>query len=183
MAYDLLSEATPRVVFIGSGTRGPFTFADGGTPIRVRDSSFLVVRRYTATTDEDGTLLTLDTDYTVNNTDVDNVTVTLTSGQTVLASTERLLVERTQPIDGVIQYGSGGNFSGPALSDAISEHTEQLQELQSQMARAVKIDWLQSTSLSLPLPPSSGQAYLYRGYDGSIGQTSDTNLDLSLIHI
>lgn len=171
MAYDLLSEATPRVVFVGSGTRGPFTFSDGGTPIRVRTSSFLVVKRYSSTADEDGTQLTLNTDYTVNNTDADNVTITLTTAQAVLVSTQRLVVERTQPVQGVIEYSSAGNFSGPTLSDAISVHSEQIQELRRDVDRAIKVDWRETDELALPLPPTLTAKYLQRDTDGTIIQT------------
>ena len=165
----LLEEATPRVVFIGSGTRGPFDLQDGGTPIRVRDSSTLVVRRYSSVTDETGTLLTLNTDYTVDNTNVDDATLTLALTQAVLTSSQRLVVERRQGVAGVVSYTSGGNFRGPTLGEAIDKLAERVQELRADMDRAVKVDWKDTGERALPLAPST-QSVLTRETNGAISQ-------------
>jgi len=159
-ALPLLPEATPRVVFIGSGTRGPFDFTDGGTPIRVQEQAQLVVRRYSSTTDEDGTLLVLNTDYTVDNTDVDDVSLTLTSAQDVLTSLERLVVERTQDISGVIAYAAAGNFSGPNLSNAIGKVSEQLQELRRDVDRRIASSALDTTPPTFPLKANASAGNL-----------------------
>lgn len=176
MAYDALDAQTPRAVYIGAGTRGPFAFADAdGNPIRIRDQTQLVVRRYSATTDETGTLLTLNTDYTVNNADVDAVTLTLTALQDVLASTERLVVSRLQTIDDVLTLTGGGDFSLPVLGAAISVLVEELQEARRDIDRKVEGDWRQTTPLKLPLPPASGVSPLGRNSTGAIvnAETAD----------
>lgn len=165
MALDAVN---PRAVFIGSGTRGPFALQTSGQPWRVRDENQLVVRRYSSVTDEDGTLLVVNTDFTCSNTDVDDVEVTLASSQAVLASTERLEVERTQEVAGVIDLTLGGDFSAPALAAAISVQTEQIQELRRDVDRRVKLDWRQTSAVELPLPPTSGVALLGRNTSGAI---------------
>jgi len=157
MAYTLLSVVTPRVVFIGAGTLGPFTLGAG---FRVRTSSQLVVTRYSSTTDTVGTALVLNTDFTANVTDADNVTITLIAPQVVLASTERLVVERTQPVAGVIEYSSGGNFSGPTLGDAISVHTEQIQELRRDIDRSIRAHNLDTTVSTFPLKANASSGDL-----------------------
>ena len=167
----LLEAATPRVVFVGSGTRGPFSLQDGGSPIRVQTASSLVVRRYSSVTDEDGTLLVLNTDYTVTNTDPDNASVTLTAGQAVLTSSQRLVVERTQTVSGVVSYTTGGNFAGTTLGEGIDRLAERVQELRRDVDRAVKVDWRETEQRALPIKPSTRSA-LTRETDGSIGQAA-----------
>lgn len=158
----------PRKVIIGNGTRGPFSLTNSGTPIRVRDATDLIVRRYSSTTDETGTALTLNTDYTVSNTDVDAATVTLASGQAVLSSTQRLVVTRKQGIEDVIALTSGGDFSGPALAAAISVLSEQLQELRSGVDRSIKVDWYETTERAVPLAPATETKLLGRTTTGAI---------------
>ena len=165
-----IPNVNPRLLIIGNGTRGPFDLAVSGTPIRVRTASQLVVRRYSSTTDEDGTLLVLNTDYLVTNTDVDDVSITLTVAQAVLASTERLLVNRTQEIAAVIDLTRGGDFSGPTISAAMSVLSEQLQETRRNDNRSIQVDWLTTTAPTLPLPPLTEQAALVRDVDGGISQ-------------
>jgi hypothetical protein len=163
-----LPNVNPRVVFQGSGTRGPFELQVSGTPIRVRNSAYLTVQRYSSTTDEDGVALVLDTDFTVDNTDEDDVSISLTLAQAVLASGERLVVTRTQSISQVIELARGGDFSGPALAKAISILSEQMQEVRRDVNRAIKTDWLETQSREIPLAPISDPVVLTREIDGSI---------------
>ena len=155
MVYPALNNQVPRSVVIGNSTRGPYTLQDvSGTSIRVRLGSHLEIRRYSSTTDETGTALVLNTDYTINNTNVDSVTVTLTSAQEVLTSSQRLVIGRKQTIPDVLSLAQGANFSGPALADSISVLTERQQELRKDVDRAIKIDWRETTERALPLPPT-----------------------------
>ena len=168
MAYDEMTTHVPRAVLIGNGSRGPYTLNDsGGNPIRVRTHSHLVVRRYSSVTDEVGTALALNTDYTVTNTDVDAVTITLTSAQAVVASTERLVVTRLQSLADVISLSSGGNFSAEALSAAMSVLTEELQETRRDVDRSIKPSWRNTVTPSLPIAPSATKL---------LGHTSDDTL-------
>lgn len=156
MAYDEMTTHVPHVVLIGNATRGPFTLNDSsGNPIRVRTHSHLVVRRYSSVTDETGTALALNTDFTVSNSDVDAVTITLTSAQAVLASTERLVVTRLQSLADVISLSSGGNFSAEALSAAMSVLTEELQEVRRDVDRSIKPSWRNTVTPSLPIAPAA----------------------------
>jgi hypothetical protein len=172
MAYPALNNQVPRSVVIGNSSRGPYTLQDvSGTSIRVRLGSHLEIRRYSSTTDETGTALVLNTDYTVTNTNVDSVTITLTLAQAVLTSSQRLVISRKQTIPDVISLAQGANFSGPTLAAAISVVTEQVQELRKDVDRAIKVDWRETTERAVPLPPAVNDAYLYRAADGTIGQT------------
>ena len=172
MVYPALNNQIPRSVVIGNSSRGPYTLQDvSGNSIRVRLGSHLEIRRYSSTTDETGTALVLNTDYTINNTNVDSVTITLTSAQAVLTSSQRLVIGRKQTIPDVISLAQGANFSGPSLADAISVLTERQQELRKDVDRAVKVDWRETDELAIPLPPAVNDAYLFRAADGTIGQT------------
>lgn len=182
MAYDALTTQTPRAVLIGNGTRGPYTLNDSsGNPIRVRTHSHLVVRRYSSTTDETGTALALNTDYTVNNTDVDVVTITLTVAQAVVASTERLVVTRLQSLADVISLSTGGNFSAETLSAAMSVITEQLQEVRRDVDRSIKVDWRETAERAIPLPPASSVGAIGRDADGSIRYLTAADLSTDVL--
>ena len=171
MAYDSLNAQIPRAVFIGNGTRGPYTLQDAdGNPIRIRDESHVLARRYSSTTDEVGTALVLNTDFNVDNADVDDVEITLTVAQNPLLSSERLVAMRLQTFADVISLAQGADFSGPALAAAISILTERLQEIRRDVDRAVKADWRETDELSIPVAPTTGQAALVRDADGSIQQ-------------
>lgn len=178
MPYDVMATHNPRVVFIGSGTRGPFTLNDSsGNPIRIRSTAHLVVRRYASVTDETGTALAVNTDFTANLTDVDAVTITLTSAQAVLASTERLVVTRLQSLADVISLSSGGNFSAEALSAAMSVLTEELQEARRDIDRSLKVDWRETAEQSLPIAPTSVTKLLGRATDGSVVHLEIADID------
>ena len=169
MVYPALNNQIPRSVVIGNSTRGPYTLQDvSGTSIRVRLGSQLELRRYSSTTDETGTALVLNTDYTINNTNIDSVTVTLTSAQEVLTSSQRLVIGRRQTIADVISLAQGANFSGPSLADAISVLTERQQELRKDVDRSVKVAWLETDAPSLPLKPTTTTQPLGHTTDGKI---------------
>lgn len=166
-----LPVVTPRKVIAGTGTRGPFSLVNSGTPIRVRNASDLVVYRYAAVTDDVGVLLVLNTDYTVDNTNVDAATLTLAMSQAVLASTQRLVVDRKQDIASVLELISGGDFSAAALGAAISVLSEQMQEVRAGLNRAVKVSWRDSAEREMPVAPASGDAYIFQRADGTFGQS------------
>lgn len=156
----MLNATNPRVVFIGSGTRGPFTLVSGGVNFRVQAGSDLRVTRFASVTDEAGTVLTLNTDFTVNNTDVDAVTVSLTMAQDVLSSSQRLLVERIQVPDNTLSLSLGGDFSGPALAAAIDKQAEYLQEVRRDVDRAIKAGALDATPSKFPLKANMSEGYV-----------------------
>ena len=168
MAYPTMTTHVPRAVLIGNGSRGPFTLNDSnGNPIRIRTQSHLVVRRYSSVADETGTALALNTDYTVNNINVDAVTITLTVAQAVVAPTERLVVMRLQSLADVISLSSGGNFSAEALSAAMSVLTEELQETRRDVDRSIKPSWRNTVTPRLPIAPAETKV---------LGHTSDDRL-------
>lgn len=176
MAYDVLSAQIPRTVFIGAGTRGPFDFLDvDGNPIRVRDQTHVIVRRYSSTTDETGTPLTLGVDFTIANTDVDAVSISLTPAQDVLTSLQRLVCYRLQSIEDVLAPSLGGDFSGPAIGAAISILVEELQELRRDADRSVKVDWRDAGQRSVPLAPTSGVSALGRNTAGDFINVSSAD--------
>lgn len=149
---------TPRIVFVGTGTRGPFQLQDGsGNPIRLRVATDLVVWRYASVTDNDGEQLVKDVDFTVSNVDPDNATFSLTMAQDVLASGERLVVTRSQDVAQNLNLTLGGNYGGPSDMAQRDIVAEQIQELRRDVDRSVKNAWTESEGVSLPIPASATQ--------------------------
>lgn len=163
-----LAVQIPRAVFIGNGTRGPYSLLDeDGNPIRLTAENLLRVVRYSSVTDEIGTALTYPTDYSVGGT-TDARTITLSMLQAVLASTQRLVVERVNPLSQTLNLTLGGDFNGVSVMSRFDKIEEQIQEVRRDADRSVKVDWLEDEERALPLPPTSGIALLGRNDTGAI---------------
>lgn len=158
-----LAAVEPRIVVIGNGTRGPFSFTDDGTAIRVDESADLRVVRYSSTTVSSGVTLTSGTDYTVSGLP-SAPTVTLAASQAVLASTERLEIERRQLYDQDLDLENGGDFSAPAIEERLDRITQMIQEISVQAGRSLRLHVLDATALSIPDAVTRANKHL--GFDG-----------------
>jgi len=163
-----LETQVPRVIISGNGTRGPYSLVDGTSQaIRFVSTSHIRLVRYDSTTDEDGTTLSLNTDYTVGGTQ-DARTFTLTSGQEVLTSSQRIVADRVQGYNQDLSLSNGGSFGAVALMNRLDKQGEYLQELKARADRSLKSYWSDTTERSLPLPPTSGTALLGQSSTGAL---------------
>ena len=165
----LTSACTPRVVLTGNGTRGPYSLVDASSvAIRLVSTGHLKLTRYTSTTDETGSLLVLNTDYTVGGTQ-DARTFTLTSAQAVLTSSQRIVAERVQAYTQDLDLTTGGAFNATSLESRFDKLAEFQQELKAQLARKVSLQYADATAdVALPSPPTSASVALGRNTSGDI---------------
>ncbi|NBW07950.1 MAG: hypothetical protein EBR82_07980 [Caulobacteraceae bacterium] len=169
-----LAVETPRAVFTGSGTRGPFTLTVGGTPITYLAKSQLVVRRYSST----GTPTTLveGVNYSVSADSVATggsaASVTLDASQAVLSSSERLEVERVTLPSQSQAFGAASGFSAASTERTLDQIVRILQELDDRADRALMLSPLDSGGYTLPPAaqrgPSEGKQYAL-GFNTSTG--------------
>ncbi len=175
-----LSTQTPRVVITGNGTRGPFSLVDENSQvIRLTSTSHLRLTRYDTASDDndDGTVLLLNTDYTVGGTQ-DARTFTLDASQDVLSSTQRIVAERVQSYSQDLSLTTGGAFNASAVQSRFDKVEEKLQEIKAQLDRKVGIQFADTTAnKALPAPPAVRPNYFYQNADGSIGQSEIPDLD------
>jgi len=174
-----LQTQTPRVVIIGNGTRGPYSFTDSSSQaIRATATSHIRLTRYAASTDDnnDGTVLVLDTDYTVSGTQ-DARTFTLAAGQAVLTSSQRIVAERVQSYSQDLTLTTGGAFNAAAVEARIDKISEFHQELKAQLARTPKLQFADATAdVAFPSPPTSATMYLARNVAGEIIHTESPSV-------
>ena len=130
----------PRVVFSGSagGSRGPFELRDtNGNPVQAQKSTHLKVTRYASEAAASGTLLVLGTDYTVSGIP-QSPQVLLTTSATGLLESEKLVIEREQPIQQTLHIGAGTPVKATdtertfdTLVEILQEQAARLNELRS----------------------------------------------------
>lgn len=155
----MLNQETPRVVHAGNGTRGPFSLSVSGTAITYAATSEIVAKRYSSAGVE--TALVSGVDYTLSVASVDTgdsaATLTLASTQAVLASGEKLIVERVTTISSDFALASTGGIFEAALDKA----TRLIQELDARLDRAVVLSsFLAAASFDPTLPSSATAGYL-----------------------
>jgi parallel beta-helix repeat protein len=175
---------TPRVVIIGNGTRGPYSLVDSsGQAIRFMSTSHIRLTRYSASTDDnnDGSLLVLNTDYTVSGTQ-DARTFTLASGQAVLTSSQRILAERVQTYTQDLDLTTGGAFSATAVEARLDKIAEFQQELKARLDRTIPLQYTDSTAnVALPSPPTSATVALGRNTSGAIVHLTPADFSTSVV--
>jgi hypothetical protein len=169
----------PRVSILGNGTLGPYSLNDeNSVPIRFVSTSHVKLTRYaTATTDNDaGTVLVLDTDYSVGGTQ-DARTFTLTGSQAVLTSTQRILAERVQAYTQDLDLTTGGSFNAESVESRFDKVGEFQQELKARLDRTVPLQFADATAnAAFPSPPTTGAAFLIRNSDGSFDHSDEPDL-------
>src|SRR6056297_2836391 len=156
---------TPRILYSGtsgSGTLGPFAIQTDGTDWDFTDNSHIQVTRCgTATTAlSGGTLLVEGTDY-----DIASNEVTMTSPQTGLLDTERLLIERIEPRTQTLDLTSAAAVKSETLEARLDAVARQIQDLYVRADRNLKQHWTESVAVELP--PVASRASKLLGFDAS----------------
>jgi len=157
-----LAAIEPRILFTGTGTLGPFSLSVGGAPLRFTSNSHIRVTRYSAA--GVGTLLVQGTDYTLTG-GPNAGSLLLTAPQTVLLSTERLLVERSQPFTQDLALGNAVAFPSTSVEARLDKLTEFVQDLAARVARAVTL-FPTDTNAAPSLPAAADRALKYMAFDG-----------------
>jgi hypothetical protein len=161
-----LPEETPRVLYNGSGTRGPFSLSVGGTPISFADGSQIVITRYDAdgvgTPQVEGTHYELSAETALpdmGDTDrpIATASFTFKLAQPVLAVGQKVLAERVSTVEQGLVLALGGGFSAPANERNLDAIIRVSQELANKLARVVTINTLDANG-ALELPAEADRA-------------------------
>jgi hypothetical protein len=159
----------PRVVIVGNGSLGPYSLVDeNSVAIRFVSTSHVKLTRYSASTDDnnDGTVLVLNTDYTVGGTQ-DARTFTLIGSQAVLTSSQRIVAERNQTYVQDLDLTTGGAFNAESVETRFDKVAEYLQEVKTRLDRMVPLQFADTTSsVGFPSPPTSATKFLARNTTG-----------------
>lgn len=155
--------SAPRIVYSGSGTLGPFSVAKGGVAITFSDNSHIQVTRFASATAQSGTVLAEDTDYTLTGGPDAGVVTLISPAQAVLASTERLLIERIQPKSQPLDLAAGGNFSSSAIEARHDREVEMIAESWDRAERSLEVHFGDGSMKMLP--PKSQLANNLLGFD------------------
>lgn len=179
-----LQTQTPRVVIIGNGTRGPYSFTDASSQaIRATATSHIRLTRYSTSTadNNDGSLLVEGTDYTVGGTQ-DARTFTLAAGQAVLTSSQRIVAERVQNYSQDLSLTTGGAFNAAAVEARIDKISEFQQELKARLDRVPALQFADATAnVAFPSPPTSATQVLARNTAGEIVHATAASLDVDVV--
>lgn len=157
--------SAPRVVYSGSGTLGPFAVSKGGVAITFSDNSHIQVTRFSSATAQSGTVLVEDTDYTLTGGPDAGVVTLISPAQAVLASTDRLLIERIQPKSQALDLSSGGNFSSSAIEARHDREVEMIAEAWDRASRSLEVHFGDGSMKMLP--PKSELANNVLGFDAN----------------
>ncbi len=180
----LETACTPRVSIVGNGTLGPYSLVDANSvPIRLVSTSHLKLTRYAASTDDnnDGSLLVLNTDYTVGGTQ-DARTFTLIGSQAVVTSSQRILAERVQSYTQDLDLTTGGAFNAASVESRFDKVAEFQQELKARLDRVPQLQYLDATTnVAFPTPPTSATAVLGRNTAGEIVHVEAADLDVDVV--
>lgn len=148
------ANVVPAIAFAGAsspGTMGPFSLIKGGTPIYFTDDSQIKVLRYSTVDDTAPDVLVQDTDYTLTG-GPDAGSVTLTSPQTGLLTTERLFVYREGTIEQLLDLVAGGSFSAEALEARFDRITEFIEEVSRKADTSIRLTPFSTDSLPNNVP-------------------------------
>lgn len=180
----LTTACTPRVVIVGNGTLGPYSLVDASSvAIRLVSTGHLKLTRYAASTDDnnDGTLLVLNTDYTVGGTQ-DARTFTLIGSQAVLTSSQRIVAERVQNYTQDLDLTTGGAFNASSLESRFDKLAEFQQELKARLDRVPALQFADTTAnVAFPSPPTSATQVLARNTSGEIVHATAASLDVDVV--
>jgi hypothetical protein len=169
----------------GNGTLGPYSLVDASSvAIRLVSTGHLKLTRYAASTDTNssGTLLVLNTDYTVGGTQ-DARTFTLIGSQAVLTSSQRIVAERVQNYTQDLDLTTGGSFNSSSLESRFDKLAEFQQELKARLDRVPALQFADATAnVAFPSPPTSATQFLARNTAGEItyATAADLTVDVTL---
>lgn len=180
-----LSNETPRVLYAGSDSLGPFPLSADGTPFTYASSAHIVVTRF----DEDGvpTTLTQGVHYTLTADavlpDVGEVEQTvvaadlnLEADQDVLTEDERLLIERVTPPTQDLVLTRNGGFSSAATERNLDSIVRNIQELYALIGRAVMINRLDDAGV-IYTPTVADRAGMIFSFDDDGNPTATSTAD------
>lgn len=148
------ANVVPAIAFAGAsspGTMGPFSLIKGGTPIYFTDDSQIKVLRYSTVDDTAPDVLVQDTDYTLTG-GPSAGSITLTSPQTGLLTTERLFVYREGTYEQLLDLVAGGSFSAEALEARFDRITEFIEEVARKADTAIRLTPFSTDSLPDNVP-------------------------------
>lgn len=143
-----------RVIYVGSGTTGPFAVAKNSQPIIFKDNSHIKVKKRTAAGVE--TTLVSGTHYTL--------TGGPTAGQVTLASnlelTEQLVIYREQPLAQEVNLATQDPFRSQNVVLQYDKIFLILQEMQDQINRSLKVSVHAGSGVSSTIPFPEANAIL-----------------------
>jgi hypothetical protein len=122
----------PRIIYEGSGTTGPFAVTKDGTPIIFKSNSHIHVKKRV---DDVESTLVENTDYTLTG-GPDSGEVTLVDA---LAEDEFIAIYREQPIEQSVSLEVSDPFNSTNVELQYDKIFLILQELKSQVDRAIKV--------------------------------------------
>ena len=181
----LATACTPRVVIVGNGSLGPYSLVDSNSvAIRFVSTSHVKLTRYSASTDDnnDGSVLVLNTDYTIGGTQ-DARTFTLIGSQAVLTSNQRIVAERVQSYTQDLDLTTGGAFNASSVESRFDKIAEFQQELKARLDRTVPLQFSDATAnVGFPSPPTSATKFLARNTSGEFvyATAADLSADVAL---
>lgn len=158
-----LAAIEPRILITGTGTLGPFSLSIGGVPLRFTSNSHIRVTRFTAA--GVGTTLVEGTDYTLTG-GPNAGSLLLTSPQTVLLNTEKLLIERAQPFAQDLALGNAQAFPSASVEARLDKLTEFVQDLSARANRAVLAHPLDLTG-QYDMPRQADRVSKLAGWDAN----------------
>lgn len=163
IAYATISTETNRVDQTGTGSQTAFTYT-----FKITDKTHLKVY-------VNGTLKTVDTDYTVSGVGSDSGgTVTFVTAPT---SGHRVILLREVPLTQATTYTNAGKFPAASHESTLDKLTMGLQQLKERLDRAPVLTPTNGVGVQpLALPTPSASAYL-RWNSAATGLESTTVLD------
>lgn len=178
---------TPRVIYTGSGTRGPFSLSVGGTAFTYAEASHIRATRFND--ENEPTVLTNGVHYQLSASEVlpdvgeetqtvTAATLTLELSQDVLAADEHLLIERITPASQDLILTTGGGFSSANAERQFDFVMRHIQEIRAILARAILINAL-DTAGALEIPLEADRASKWFTFDAD-GNPTATTLDEAL---
>lgn len=182
-----IPEETPRVLHVGNNTHGPFSLSVDGTPISYASKADIVVTRFdaagAATVLTEGVHYTLSADSALPDVGEETQTITeatlaLEADQDALATTERLLIERSTTVAQNQVLLRAGGFSSAQTERNFDAFVRVMQELRDAANRGVRISQF-DTADALFLPKVADRAGKFFSFD-SLGNPAAQSLDAAL---
>jgi hypothetical protein len=170
MATIPINDTAPRVAY--TATSGQIVFP---YPFWISAEEDIVVY-------QNGTVLTLTTDYTVS--DVLEPTggdITFVTGATL---NDEIVVVRDIPVKRISEFQTGGSFQASVLNSSLSKHVAMIQQVETNQSRSLQLSGADTFSGDMNLPTVTSGKYLKVKDDASGWEMGDapvvTNSSLSI---
>lgn len=164
-----IAAVDPWCAYEGSGNRGPFSFQDGSVSIPFAAKAHVTVQRVSsagvATTLTEGVHYTWSTFVQDATTRLYTGAVTIDAGEDVLAEDEKIVIFRDRALDQTYDQAYNSRFDTAALNRQMDRIFAQVQEVQRDANRAIKLPkWEQGPS---DLSDAERRASKWVGFDSS----------------